>query len=297
RDAVRALLAGEPAGELARPDGDAIGWRVTGSGPRHVLLLHGTLSTAQQLDRLAAALAAPGDVTVHALDRRGAGAGRLADPRPLDASVHVDDIRAYLDARGIARAAAVGISFGGVIALEAAARMPGRIDAVVAYEPPYGLLADAERLAWFRRVGADTQRAHADGGPPAAAETFLRHVAGDAAWDRLPERARAFLAREGDGALADAALTGLDPDGLARIEAPVLLLTGTASEPFYAPIAAALARRIPGARRRALEGFRHTSPITDPTAVAAAIRDGIHPTPIANPTTTAASAVPLEPAR
>ena len=33
REAVRALLAGEPAGELARPDGDAIGWRVTGSGP------------------------------------------------------------------------------------------------------------------------------------------------------------------------------------------------------------------------------------------------------------------------
>ena len=34
RDAVRALLAGEASGELARPDGDAIGWRVDGSGPR-----------------------------------------------------------------------------------------------------------------------------------------------------------------------------------------------------------------------------------------------------------------------
>jgi O-succinylbenzoic acid--CoA ligase len=291
RDAVRALLAGEAAGELARPGGDAIGWRITGSGPHPVLLLHGTLSTAQQLDRLAAAIAAPGDVTVHAIDRRGAGSSRLAEARPLDAAVHVDDVRAYLDARGIDHAGLVGISFGGVLALEIAARHPDRVDAIVAYEPPYGLVADVDRIAWFRRVAGDTQRAHAQGGARAAAEAFLRHVAGDAAWDRLPERARASLAREGDGALADAALTGLDPDGLARIVAPVLILTGTASEPFYAPIAAALARRIPAARLRALEGLRHTSPITDPDTVVPAIRAGLGLDPIT------AHAVPLEPAR
>ena len=114
-------------------------------------------------------------------------------------------------------------------------------------------------------------------GPAAAAETFLRAVAGDAAWDRLPDRARSFLAREGDGALADAGLTGLDPDGLARITAPVAILTGAASEPFYAPIADELARRIPGARRQALEGARHTSPIIEPTPVAAAIRACLEP--------------------
>ena len=143
-----------------------------------MILLHGTLSTAQQLDRLAAALAAPGDVTVHAIDRRGSGSSRLARPRPLDVAMHVDDVRAYLDARGIGHAPFVGISMGGVIALEMAARHPTRVDAVVAYEPPYGVVADAERIAWFRRVAADTQRAHDEGGPPLAAETFLRHVAG-----------------------------------------------------------------------------------------------------------------------
>ncbi len=297
RDAVRALLAGEPAGELARPDGDAIGWRVTGSGPTPVILLHGTLSTAQQLDRLAAAIAAPGDVTVHAIDRRGSGSSRLARPRPLDVAMHVDDVRAYLDARGIGHAPFVGISMGGVVALEMAARHPTRVDAVVAYEPPYGVVADAERIAWFRRVAADTQRAHDEGGPPLAAETFLRHVAGAESWDRLPERARTFLAREGDGALADACITGLDPDGLARIVAPVLLLTGGDSEPFYAPIAAELARRIPGARLQALEGLRHPSPITDPPSVLAAIRDGLGLDPDPGPPPTTAPAVPLEPAR
>ena len=271
RDAVRALVAGGASGELARPRGDAIGWRVDGNGPRHVLLLHGTLSTAQQLAKLAALLVAGGELTVHSLDRRGSGTSRLADPRPLDVDVHLGDLAAYLDARGIATASVVGVSFGGALGLEAAARRPERIAAVVAYEPPYGPVGDRAQGAWFRRVARDTQRAFDAGGGPAAAETFLRHVAGDDAWDRLPDRARTFLEREGTGALADAALTGLEPDGLDRIAIPVTLITGDASQPFYAPIADELARRIPGAVRVDLPGATHTTPITDPAPVAAVI--------------------------
>ena len=278
RDAVRALLAGERAGELARPGGDAIGWRVTGSGPRQVLLLHGTLSTAAQLDRLAAALARPGDVTVHALDRRGSGSSRLAHPRPLDIAVHVDDLIAYLDARGIDRASVVGVSFGGVLGLELAARHPDRVAAVVAYEPPYGPVADPATRAAFAELAVAVAEAHRTGGAPAAAETFLRAVAGDAAWDRLSPRARTFLEHEGDGVLADAGLAGLDPDGLAGITAPVAILTGGASEPFYGPIADALAARIPGARRDTLDGLTHPSPITQPGSVAAAVRACLEPT-------------------
>jgi O-succinylbenzoic acid--CoA ligase len=277
REAVRALLAGEPAGELARPGGDAIGWRVTGAGPRAIVLLPGTLSTAAQLDRLAAALAQPGDATVHALDRRGSGSSRLGTPRPLDVTTHVDDACAYLDARGIGRADLVGISLGGVLALEIAARRPDRVRAVVAYEPPYAAVADEAGLAWFRRIAADTAAAHAERGPAGAAEAFLRHVAGDAAWERLPARSRAAVEAEGDGALADVGMTGLDPDGMARIPAPVTILTGGASEPFYAPLADAVAERIPGARRDTLEGLTHTSPITQPGAVAPAVRAALEP--------------------
>jgi o-succinylbenzoate---CoA ligase len=272
REAVRALLAGERAGELARPWGEAIGWRVTGDGPTSVLLLHGTLSSAAQLDRLAAALAAPGDLTVHAIDRRGSGTSRIIRPRPIEVQVHVEDLVAYLDARGIDRAIAIGISFGGVIALELAARQPERVIAVAAYEPPYGVLAEGEWHDWFTKVADDTAAAHARAGAPAAAQVFLRAVAGDAAWDRLPARAQGYLAREGDGALADVVQTGLDPDGLRAIAAPAAILTGSASEPFYAPIAEALAARIPGSRRQVLPGATHTTPITAPAPVVAAIR-------------------------
>ncbi len=275
REAVRALLAGERTGVLARPGGARIGWRITGSGSLALLLLHGTLSNARQLDRLAATLARRGDLTVHALDRRGSGSGRLAPGAPivgLDLAVHLADIVAYLDVRDIERAAIVGVSFGGVLGLELAARHPERVAAVVAFEPPYGPLADERTRAAFGMLAGATADAHRTGGAAAAAETFLRAVAGNAAWERLPPRSRAFLAREGDGAAADAALTGTRPEELASITAPVAILTGGASEPIYGPIADALAARIPGAHRDTLDGLGHASPITQPAPVAAAIR-------------------------
>lgn len=275
REAVRALVDGSRSGVLARPDGDQIGWRVTGAGRAGALpliLLPGTLSTAAQLERLAGELARAGDITVHAIDRRGSGSGRRADTGPLDVATHAHDLAAYLDAREIRAAAVVGSSFGGVLALELAARQPGRIRAVIAYEPPYGPLADAATQARFAGTAARTAAAHAAGGSAAAAQAFIRAVSGDAAWDSMSERSRASIAREGDGALADSGLAGLDPGGLSRITAPALILTGGASHAFYGPIAQALVALIPAARHATLDGLTHNAPITDVQPIAAAIR-------------------------
>jgi pimeloyl-ACP methyl ester carboxylesterase len=220
---------------------------------------------------LARALARAGAFTVHAVDRRGSGRSRLADPVPLGVDVHVDDLAAVLDAEGCHAAALFGVSFGGVVALESAARLPDRTLAVVAYEPPYGPLADTATRGAFATVAAATERAHATGGAPAAAETFMRGVAGEGAWDRLPGRTRVLLTGEGDGAYVDAGLRGLDPSGLGRIRVPTTVLTGGASEPFYRPIAEALILRIPGAQHVHLSGMSHASPITDPTPIAEAV--------------------------
>ncbi len=236
-----------------------------------IVLLHATLSASIQLAGLARLLAARGPVL--ALDRRGSGDSPQPTPRPLDVAVHVADVGALLDMEGIAAAILVGHSFGAVVALEAAARLRGRVMAVVAWEPPYGPLADAGTRAQFNAVALATGRAHATGGAAAAASTFLDGVAGHGAWLALPERARAFLVNQGDGAYADAALTGLDAEGLARIAVPVAILTGSDSEPFYAPIARAVVARVPGAHLLTLDGLRHTAPISDPEAVAAAILD------------------------
>jgi len=204
--------------------------------------------------------------------------------------VHIRDLLAYLDARGIERALVVGVSFGAVVALEMAARCQDRVETLVAWEPPYGPLGDDASRARFARIDEDTARAYQAGGPAAAAETFLRAVAGDAAWERLPPKGRGFLAREGDAALSDSALVGLDPDGLARIGASTTILTGGASEPFYAPIADALAGRIPQARRRTLDGLAHPAPITEPARIADAVRDAL-----ATPTSPSLAAVEPRP--
>jgi pimeloyl-ACP methyl ester carboxylesterase len=233
-----------------------------------IVLLHATLSTSVQLAGLARILAASSPVL--ALDRRGSGDSPQPAARPLDVSVHVADVGALLDHEGVTAAILVGHSFGGVVALEAAARLRGRVMAVVAWEPPYGPLADGGTRAQFTAVALATERAHATGGAAAAAATFLDGVAGDGAWEALPERSRAFLAAQGDGACADAALTGLDAGGLGRIDVPVSILTGTASEPFYAPIARVVVARVPGAHLVALDRLRHTAPISDPEPVAAA---------------------------
>jgi pimeloyl-ACP methyl ester carboxylesterase len=272
RTDLRALLDGERVGQFERAGGDSVGWRLSGDGPRPIVLLHGTLSTARQLVPLARELADRCGATVHALDRRGSGTGRLADPRPLDVGVHVDDLVAYLDARGIDRADLVGVSFGGVVAIETAARRPARVRSVAVYEPPYLAVAAGETGVGLP-VGIDRlPEVFSRGGAPAVAEAFMRAVAGDAAWERLPDRTRESLCREGVGALADGPLPGLEPARLPRIAAPVLLLTGDASERFYAPVADELARRIPGARRATLEGLAHPAPVTRPGPVAAAVR-------------------------
>jgi pimeloyl-ACP methyl ester carboxylesterase len=238
-----------------------------------VVLLHATLSASVQLAGLARLLAARGPVLV--LDRRGSGESVVAISRPLDVAVHVADVAALLDAENVAAAILVGHSFGGVVALEAATRLPGRVCAAVAWEPPYGPLADAVTRVAFGAVGVATERAYTNGGAAAAAAAFLDGVAGAGAWAALPDRARAFLSAQGAGAFADALLVGLDPAGLARITAPVTVLTGTASEPFYAPIARTVAARIPGARLVTVDGLRHPAPITDPEPVAAAVLDAI----------------------
>ena len=270
RAEVRARLS-EHVGRICRPDGVFIAYRQVGAGAVPLLLLHGTLSTSKQLNGLARALAEVGDVTVIAVDRRGSGLSRLSEPEPVDIATHVADLAAVLDALGWGAAAMVGVSFGGVVALEAAARLPDRCLALVVYEPPYGAVADVRTRRVFGQVAHDTALAWRAGGSPAAAETFLRGVGGDLAWDGLSDRGRAFLADEGAGAVVDSALLGLDPGGLERIDRPVTIVTGDASDPVYQPIAASLIARIPNARHMRLPGAHHATPITDPRLFADAV--------------------------
>ena len=261
---------------IERPDGAHIAYRTFGDGSRHVLLLHGTLSTAAQLGGLARLLAATGDLTVHAVDRRGSGASRLADPTPIDVDVHVEDLDAVLDAEGVASAAVVGISYGACVALEFAARRPARTDAVVAYEPPYGPAADAvtrtdlhdrrghhgtclrdgRRPRRGRGVHGRRRRSVDLGQPPGSRPGVPRGRGRRCIRRRAPARLRHRPPR---------------PDR----RAPRPSSPATRANPSTARSPTHSAARIPGARRRDLPGMAHASPITDPGPIAVAVRSAL----------------------
>jgi 3-oxoadipate enol-lactonase len=105
----------------------------TARGPEDgpvVLLVHGGGGARATWDGFAERLA----VThrVYAPDMRGAGeSGR---PGVYDLTAMRDDVLGFLDAAGVARAALVGHSSGGTIALLAAAHRPGRVTHLVLEE-------------------------------------------------------------------------------------------------------------------------------------------------------------------
>ncbi len=240
-------------------------------GAHTVVLLHATISTSRQLLRLAGQVRP--DARVLLPDRRGSGASAMEIPAPVSIARHVADLLAVLDAAAVARPVIFGHSFGALLALEFAARHPERAAAVVAYEPPYLAVASPALLARLGQLADTVAVAHATGGPAAAAQLFVRAVAGDDAWDSLGPAQRTSLEAEGSGALADTSMNDLDLVGLSHIACPVVLATGGASDDFYAPIADALAAVIPGSRRVILPGLRHVAPVTDPVPFAELIRD------------------------
>ncbi len=242
-----------------------------GEGPP-LFLLHATLSASRQLRALAARLAER--YTVVSVDRRGSGRSATDGPvEPIAASVHVADLVGVAEREGLERPAVVGHSYGGCIALELAAGHPQLVRAVFAYEPPYATVASAEVQAGIAEVGRRTLAARDRGDLAGAALTFMEGVAGAQAVAALSPAARARVGRAGQGAVADATLSGMDPDRLAHVTCPVWVAIGGASGPWYGEIADGLVERIDGAEQVRLDGLDHMAPVLRPDAVAAAVEE------------------------
>ena len=177
-----------------------------------VILIHGTMDRSASFARAVRLLPMAHVITY---DRRGYGRSAAAPPASKGMDGHVDDLVEILDGR---RAVAIGHSFGGDIALLAAVRHPELIAAAGAYEPP---------MPWFEwwPTGSASQdlRAHGLDHPGEVAERFIRLVAGDAAWEGLPDHTKDRRRAEGPAVLADvAALTdGGGPFSLGDVTAAI----------------------------------------------------------------------------
>jgi pimeloyl-ACP methyl ester carboxylesterase len=245
----------------------------SGDGP-DVVLIHGLTGDLSIwfLCRAMQELAATHRATAY--DLRGHGYSD-APPRGYTSADHAGDLLAVMDRLGIARARVVGHSFGGVIALHAAALAPERVEAVVLSDPYFPALRHLEDVSrwghWqnFRREAQEAgvtlsdehwydlgrffdQVVHLDG------DDLLRfrQAVGLPALNRLMRLGRTSC---GDDAKAEAGLTA---EVIAGVTAPALALYGESS-PFLAT-ARYLVEHLPDCRAAIVPGAKHRAPEENP---------------------------------
>jgi 2-succinyl-6-hydroxy-2,4-cyclohexadiene-1-carboxylate synthase len=119
------------------------------------LLLHGFLGRGADWDPVALRLARRCRVLAPDLPGHGRALGLPDDAYTMDGAA--DALAATLDAGGAARAALVGYSMGGRLALHCALRHPGRVERLVLLSASPGLRTEEERAA-RRRLDAERAR-------------------------------------------------------------------------------------------------------------------------------------------
>jgi pimeloyl-ACP methyl ester carboxylesterase len=151
-------------------DGTAIAYERTGQGPA-LILVDGALCSRSfgPMPKLAPLLTP--HFTVFTYDRRGRG--QSGDTQPYSKEREVEDIAALIQEAG-GSACVLGLSSGGALALEAAARAVG-VTKVAAYEPPFveegGQNRGAEHEHQLKRLLADGKRGE-------AVKYFMRSMVG-----------------------------------------------------------------------------------------------------------------------
>jgi pimeloyl-ACP methyl ester carboxylesterase len=168
----------------------------------------------------------------------------------------------------------IGHSYGAAVALLAALGDPGRVRALVLYEPTLFALVDAATPRPNDTEGiqaaVDAAGSALDAGDPArAAEHFIDYWMGAGSWRRMPEQRQ--------GAIAAAtvnvrrwrhALVG-EATPLAAFRAltmPVLYLVGKRSTAAAHAVARVLVPALPNVERVELD-LGHMGPVTDPDVV------------------------------
>lgn len=107
-------------------------------GPRCILLLHGFVGSIQEIGRTARALRKAG-YSVYAFNLAGHGTkpvGDLFDIHPSEWIQQIDEAIQFLEEEGYKRIAIMGLSLGGILALNATQKFPNRFVGVGAFNSP-----------------------------------------------------------------------------------------------------------------------------------------------------------------
>ncbi len=256
---------------MIEANGASLYYEKRGRGPA-LLFISGAAGDAADHASTAELLA--GEFTTVTYDRRGFS----RSPWPEGATwtwvdQQADDAAALLTGLGLAPAAVYGGSIGALTGLSLLLHHPEVVTRVILHEPPLlaGLADPREGMIRLRQVVAEGKAA---GGLRGGREAFLRTSMSPANWEAVPadyrERllssAATFLIHEFDR------YEWYHPadEELAAVQRPVMVLAGTASAPFFGPVAEWLAGKL-GTHVVPISGG-HTPQRDRPEEVAEAIR-------------------------
>lgn len=231
-----------------------------GEGPA-VLLLHAGIADRTMWDEHLEPLAAAG-YRVVAPDLPGFGEAAAAEP-----VAHWEDVLETMDGLGIERAALVGNSFGGAVALRAAAVAPERIASLALFsagavpepDPSPELLA-----VWEAEEGALEAGDH-EAAVAAVLSAWVRPQARDEVRDRIAAMQRRNYERHA-GEHAEHAPDPLeeDPELLSAIACPTLLAAGEEDMVDFRSAVPELAASLPRARTALIPDCGHLAPLEAP---------------------------------
>lgn len=246
-------------GSLLTINGTQLHVTVEGSG-RPVVLLHGGFMDSTMWDAQSAVLAKK--FKVIRFDLRGFG----RSPKPKEPYLPTDDIAALLDHLKVRRAAVVGISMGGGIAIDFALEHPDRVGCLVLAEPGMrGYQWSEEVMGTMNAV----MTAAKERGRDAAIEEFLSRPVFASAKDKPAAYAaiRAQLVR--NFSLEDNQMLAVRPlavDRLPEIKIPTLVLVAERGGPDARAIAVKIKNEVPGAKLETLAGSGHMMNFEQPNA-------------------------------
>lgn len=246
---------------FAAVNGTRLWYEVSGAGSP-LVLIHGHGLDARMWDGQFAPFAARYRVVRY--DLRGFGKSATVGETPY---THADDLAALLDHLGIARAAILGLSLGGSVAIDFALAYPAKTDALIAVDA--ALSGHAWSEEWNARWKSLRQTARiAD--VRAANEQWLAHPLFAPAQEQpaVAARLRTMVTDYSGWHWANRdPHCGPEPPATARlrdITAPTLVILGARDLPDFHVIADRIADQITDARQVVLPGIGHMSNMEAP---------------------------------
>jgi pimeloyl-ACP methyl ester carboxylesterase len=231
-----------------------------GSGPP-ILLIHSGVTDRRMWSDHLEPLGAAGYRAL-AIDLPGFGEAEVAPGEQAPWR----DVLGAMDELGIERAALVGNSFGGAVALRAALVAPERVEALVLVSAPApGLEPSPELKAVWQAEEDALERGDVDAAVAAVVDGWTLPDAPQALRDQVATMQRRIFELGLDAEFVEAPdPLDEDPARLAEVQAPTLIAVGARDMSDFLEGAKAMAEQLPNARLEVIERAGHLAPLETP---------------------------------